>query len=239
MGWSPCGCGPKPHVALVLPPRNRHANPRILEEASLSLVSVRLRSIESKLLGESSGERVERKALPELVQTDRLRLRPWELGDVDDVFSYAQDEEWARFLRILPRPYLRRHAEEFIARQILMDRVTHVAWAVLLEDAVVGGINVRFDFSNRLGELGYSIARAHWNQGYGTEAAKAVIDAAFSTHEDLNRIRAMADSRNEASQRVMEKVGMKREGVLRQNRVERGEPLDEAWFGILRSEWLK
>jgi RimJ/RimL family protein N-acetyltransferase len=54
---------------------------------------------------------------------------------------------------------------------------------------------------------------------------------------ELNRIRASADVRNTASQRVMTKVGMIREGVLRQNRIERGEPIDEAWFGLLRSEW--
>lgn len=50
---------------------------------------------------------------------------------------------------------------------------------------------------------------------------------------------AMADVDNTASQRVMEKVGMRKEGVLRQNRVERGEVIDEAWYGILRDEWLE
>jgi RimJ/RimL family protein N-acetyltransferase len=100
-----------------------------------------------------------------------------------------------------------------------------------------GGINVRFDFGNALGELGYSIARVHWNKGICTEAARAVIDAAFLTHADLNRIHARADQRNTASQRVMEKLGMLKEGVLRLSRVERGEAFDEAWFGILRSEW--
>lgn len=180
---------------------------------------------------------MERRPLPEVVETARLRLRGWELADVDDVLSYAQDEEWARYLRMLPRPYERRHAEEFVARQVLLDRASHPSWAIVLDGSVVGGINLRFDVSNRLAEMGYSIARAHWNRGYMTEAVEAVIDAAFSTHPALNRIRAMADVRNTASQRVMEKVGMQKERILRQNRIERGEPLDEAWFGILRSEW--
>lgn len=172
-----------------------------------------------------------------MIETERLLLRPWELGDVEDVFSYARDEEWSRYLRVLPRPYERRHAEEFVARQILSNRVSRPAWAIVLDRSVVGGINLRFDFDQRLGELGYSIAREHWNEGYMTEAAGAVIDAAFSTHRDLNRMRAMADVRNVASRRVMEKLGMQAEGVLRQNRVERGEAIDEAWYGILRSEW--
>ena len=68
-------------------------------------------------------------------------------------------------------------------------------------------------------------------------AARAVIHAAFSTHEDLNRVHARADADNVGSQRVMEKVGMVREGVLRANRVERGETLDEAGYAVLRREW--
>lgn len=175
--------------------------------------------------------------LPEVIETPRLLLRRWRLGDVDDVFAYAQDPEWSRYLRLLPVPYTREDAERFIARQLLLDRVTHAAWAVQYDGHVVGGINVRFNFDHALGELGYAIARVHWNIGICTEAARAVINAAFLTHTDLNRIHARADQRNAASQRVMEKLGMLKEGVLRLSRVERGEAFDEAWFGILRSEW--
>lgn len=182
---------------------------------------------------------MERDTLPEVIDTSRLRLRPWELTDVEDVLSYAQDPEWSRFLRALPVPYTRNDAEKFVARQLLLDRSTHPAWAIVLEGTVVGGINLRLDFEHRLAEMGYSVARRHWNQGYMTEAAGAVIDAAFTTHPDLNRVGAMADVDNTASQRVMEKVGMRKEGVLRQNRVERGEVIDEAWYGILRDEWLE
>ncbi len=180
---------------------------------------------------------LERDALPEVIETDRLRLRHWQLRDVDDVLAYAQDSEWSRYLQALPQPYGRQDAEQFIARQLLLDRVTHPAWGIESEKTVIGGINVRFDFDHALCEIGYSIARAHWNKGFCTEAAGAVIDAAFSTHPDLNRVHARADYRNTASQRVMEKVGMKKEGVLRKSRVERGEAIDEAWFAILRSEW--
>lgn len=179
----------------------------------------------------------ETRILPEVIETARLTLRPWTLDDVDDVYAYARDEEWARYLRLLPRPYERRHAEEFVAGQILADRVEHPAWAIVLDGSAVGGINVRLNMAHRQGEMGYAVARKHWNRGYVTEAATAVIDAAFRTHEDLIRICARADVRNAASQRVMEKIGMTKEGVLRQSRVERGELLDEAWFAILRSEW--
>ena len=176
-------------------------------------------------------------ALPEIIETERLTLRPWRLDDVDDVLAYAQDGEWSRYLRLLPRPYHRSDAEQFVARQILRDRKTHPGWAVSLEDTVIGGLNLRLRSEHRLGEMGYSIARRHWGQGFCTEAALAVLDVAFESCGELNRIRAMADEENKSSQRVMEKLGMTKEGVLRQNRVERGEAFDEAWWGILRSEW--
>ena len=181
---------------------------------------------------------MEQALLPEVIQTPRLRLRTWQLSDVDDVFAYAQDPEWSRFLRVLPSPYTRADAERFLASQLLLNRRVHPAWAIVLEGRAVGGINLRFSFEHRLAELGYSIARSLWGQGYVTEAASAVVGAAFDTHEELGRVRAMADSKNTGSQRVMEKIGMCREGVLRRNRVERGEPIDEAWYGILREEWL-
>ena len=178
-----------------------------------------------------------RETLPREIRTARLLLRPWKLGDVDEVFAYAQDPEWSRYLQMLPMPYERHHAEEFIARQILLDGVTHPAWAILHEGGVIGGINASFNFDHAFCEIGYSIARAHWNRGFCTEAASAVVDAAFRTHPDLNRVHARADDRNRASHRVMEKVGMLKEGVLRMSRIERGEAFDEAWYGILRSEW--
>jgi RimJ/RimL family protein N-acetyltransferase len=70
-----------------------------------------------------------------------------------------------------------------------------------------------------------------------TEAARAIMEAAFAAYASLHRIRAMADARNIGSLRVMEKLGMVREGVLRQNRLVRGEFIDEVWCGVLRPEW--
>jgi ribosomal-protein-alanine N-acetyltransferase len=174
--------------------------------------------------------------MPDQIQTDRLVLRPFALSDVDAVFVVAGDSEWARFLP-LPRPYLRSHAEQFVATQVLLDRSVQASWAITHQGAVVGGLNIRFQFNNRLGELGYSTHREVWGRGFATEAVRAVVDQAFSLHSDLNRIRAMTDPRNVASQRVLLKARFVREGVLRQNRIIRDEPIDEVWFGILRAEW--
>ena len=174
--------------------------------------------------------------LSELIQTDRLILRLFSLVDVEDVLSYASDPEWARFLPV-PQPYTRADAEKFVAGQVLQDRKTRASWAIEHAGSVIGGIGIRFDFDNRVGEMGYSIARRFWGKGLTTEAAGAVIDEAFSAYPDLNRIRASADERNVGSLRVMEKLGMVREGVLRQDIYLRGEFRNMVWCGLLRDEW--
>ena len=117
--------------------------------------------------------------LPEVIETERLQLRPFSLGDVDDIFSYASDPEWARYLPV-PQPYTKADAERFVARQLLLDHERHQAWAIEHAKAVIGEINISFEFYNRIGGVGYNIARRHWGKGFATEAARAVIDAAFS-----------------------------------------------------------
>jgi len=175
--------------------------------------------------------------LPEVINTARLVLRPWSFEDVPDVMLYAQDGEWARYLAV-PHPYSEADAHRFIASQILLDGEQHASWVIRYDDRSAGGINIRFFFDFRVGEIGYSIARPLWGRGLATEASRAIVTAAFSQYPQLMRIRAMADARNERSHRVLEKLGMTREGLLRKNRLARNEFVDEVWYGVLRSEWV-
>ncbi len=174
--------------------------------------------------------------LPELIETDRLILRPYSLKDVEDVLAYASDADWARYLPV-PQPYTRADAENFLAGLLLQDPKKRVPWAIEHVGSAIGGTNIRFDFENHVGTLGYSVARRHWGKGLATEAVGAVIDESFSTYPDLNRIQASADERNAGSLRVMEKLGMVREGVLRQDQYVRGKFRNTVWCGLLRSEW--
>ena len=155
-----------------------------------------------------------------------------------DVLAYAGDKEWSRYLPI-PHPYSEADARKFIAGQVLLNWQEHASWAIEHEQRVIGGVNLRFVSDLQIGEMGYAIARPFWGHGLATEAASAVIDAAFKTCPTVVRLRAMANARNVASTRVLEKIGMTREGVLRSNRFVRGEPVDEVWCGILRSDWEK
>ena len=172
------------------------------------------------------------------LQTERLTLRRFRLTDVDDVLEFANDEEWQRFLVPLPYPYERVHAEQFVAKSFLKDWKSHPTFAIVLDDTVIGEINLRIDKSRQNAEMGYAIAREHWGNGYATETVRAVVDWAFETL-CLAKIHAVAIVDNKRSWRVMERIGMTKEGVLRSEvpGSESGQRHDMAYYGILREEW--
>ena len=170
------------------------------------------------------------------IRTDRLLLRPFRLEDVDDVFGYAVDPEWGRYLSSPPMPYLRKHAEEFLERQTQTPRDEPPTWAIVLEGKVVGGVGIGIKAEHATGELAYSLAKRHWGKGLVPEAARAVMEWGFRERE-LAKVWAHADARNAASQRVMQKLGMTYEGTLRRHLRIRGEQVDDVYYGLLREEW--
>ena len=92
------------------------------------------------------------------------------------------------------------------------------------------------DKQNNSAELGYWIGKPYWNSGYATEASRAVLKYGFEVL-GLNRIHASHFRRNPASGRIMEKIGMKYEGCLRQHFKKWGKFEDLETYGILRSEY--
>lgn len=168
--------------------------------------------------------------------TERLLLRAYRMADADDVLAYATDADWKRFLPMVPHPYTVADAKEFLTRMGETDPPHRAEFAAEFEGHVIGGISLRF-VRERVAEIGYSIARTHWGKGLVPEAALAVIDWGFTARQ-LTRVFAIADARNSASRRVMEKLGMQQEATLRQHDVDRdGQPCDQVTYGILRDEW--
>ena len=176
--------------------------------------------------------------LPERIETDRLVLRRWRLADADDVLAYAADPEWSRFLPV-PRPYEQRHADEAVSQWVLEDWATHPIWAIEVAGRAAGGVNLRINHQHRNAEMGYAVARRYWGRGFMPEAARAVIDVAFATLPKLARVQAGANSRNKASIRVMEKLGMRHEGTIRHapRGVKPGSNESGVIYAVLREEW--
>lgn len=178
-------------------------------------------------------------AEPTEIRTERLLMRPFRLKDADDVYAYAKEPEFGRFLP-LPSPYEYRHAEVHVAQSFLNSWDTWPTFAISLDGTVIGGINVRIDVDKMTADLGYGIAREHWGKGLMVEAVAAVIEWSFGAF-DIVKVGARADFRNRQSWRVMEKLGMKREGILRSqeppNPANPNERVDMVHYGILREEW--
>ena len=167
--------------------------------------------------------------------TERLVLRPWRLSDNDSVLAYAADELWSRYLPV-PFPYTETDGEQFVARAVLSDWATHPLFAVTLDGMAIGGVDLHVRPNDQVANLGYSLARANWGRGMTAEAARAVIDWAFDAFQ-LEKVSATADLLNTQSWRVMEKLGMQREGLLRSDRILRGRRTDVVLYGILKREW--
>ena len=171
------------------------------------------------------------------LRTERLLLRPFRLDDVDEVFEYAKDPQWAQYLGgHIPQPYTRRDAEQFVAHAVLASWDAHPVFAVELDGRVSGGVDLDMKQIDDIAELGYALAKPHWGKGLMPEAARAAVDWGFE-QLGLAKVYAMVDVRNARSLRVMEKLGMAREGVLRSHASVRGNRIDVAAYGLVREDW--
>lgn len=176
--------------------------------------------------------------MPPELRTPRLRLRPLRPGDVDDVHRLAGDPTVSATALGIPHPFTRRDAEAWIAGQ-------PAAWAegreavfgvTLAEDGTLcGATGLTFEPGKNRAELGYWIGRDHRGQGLATEAAAAVVAWGFA-ERGLRRIHATHLGRNPASGRILEKLGFRVEGRLRDHVVHRGAVDDLVLYGVLREE---
>ena len=172
--------------------------------------------------------------------TARLLLRKCSLADAPDIQRLPGDRDVASTTVRIPHPYEDGMAEEWIGtHQGSFDRGEEVSLAVTLrsDGAFIGDIGLRLNLADEVGEMGYWIGKPYWNQGYGTEAAAAIIKYAFEVL-GLNRVYAAHFKRNPASGRVMRKIGVTHEGTLRQHVMKWGEYEDMEYYGILKSEFL-
>jgi RimJ/RimL family protein N-acetyltransferase len=174
------------------------------------------------------------------IETPRLVLR--ELGDNDApaVQAYAGDLEVVRYLDWGPNTP--EDTAQFLAvARATRDAVPRTAYhlAITLKGAgrLIGGCRIEIrNAANGSGDLGYVLDRPHWGRGYATEATRALVEFGFGRLA-LHRIWAACDVENRASARVLEKVGMRREGHLRQNVRRKGEWRDSYLYAILEPDW--
>jgi RimJ/RimL family protein N-acetyltransferase len=139
----------------------------------------------------------------------------------------------------IPHPYPDGAAEQWIsthAESFQEGREVTLAITLKPEGSVIGTVSLSVNKNHQRGELGYMVAKEQWNHGYCTEACRALMGYGFSAL-GLKRIQAAHFPRNPASGRVMQKLGMTREGLLRQYVSNRGTHEDIIMYSILRHEF--
>jgi len=175
---------------------------------------------------------------PPVLTTERLTLRPFEMSDAPAMQRLVSAPEVAYNTLRIPHPYPDGAAEEWISsHQQSSDDDAEVVFAITLRESgeFVGVIGLR-PAPHDKAEIGYWIGVPYWGRGYATEAVGAVIRFGFESLS-LHRIESNHFTRNPASGRVMEKNGMRYEGLLR-GAVKKGdEYLDIRFYGILRGDW--
>jgi len=174
------------------------------------------------------------------LETPRLVLRELRADDALEIQVYAGDVEVVRHLDWGPNTPA--DTEQFLAlasaaRGDTPRTAYHLAIVHKTEGSLIGGCRIEIRSpADGAADLGYVLARAVWGRGYATEAAGALLEFGFERLV-LHRIWATCDVENHASARVLEKIGMHREGQLRQNVRRKGEWRDSYLYAVLRPEW--
>ncbi|HEY2324877.1 MAG TPA: GNAT family N-acetyltransferase [Thermoanaerobaculia bacterium] len=145
------------------------------------------------------------------LETERLIARPWEAGDRDAFVSFTQDPEVMRYVHG-GLPYSDQEIEEFLGRQARQLAEFGVCMGALVEKAtsrVVGVLGIQPLGTTGDLEIGWWLARDRWGRGYATEGGRAAMEHVLTTRP---RVLAIIDPGNEASKRVVERLGMRYEG---------------------------
>ena len=166
------------------------------------------------------------KIKPPILNSERLILRPFKLSDVKDLLEIKSK----RIKNI-------KEAKQWIKKSI-DENGFYLAVVLKEENKVIGYRELChlnwWDF--KAGEICAHFNKNYWNKGYSTESGKILINYCFKKLK-FHKVYADTDPNNLASQRVLEKLGFKLEGRIRDRRIVKGQWIDEMDYGLLKSEW--
>ncbi|MEC0124548.1 GNAT family N-acetyltransferase [Paenibacillus pabuli] len=173
-----------------------------------------------------------------LIKTERYTLRAAEEKDAHDLYELYSNEAVVEFMPFTPFESVKDAMDEMSWYAKIFREQTGLRW--MIEDGearkVIGtcGFLSREEVHNRA-EIGYDLHPAFWGKGVMSEVARAVLNFGFMDLQ-LNKIEAKVEPQNQASIRLLHKLGFQQEGLLRQHEFEKGRYIDLAVFSKLRSE---
>jgi [ribosomal protein S5]-alanine N-acetyltransferase len=172
------------------------------------------------------------------IETNRLIIREFTADDWDSIHAYASDPEVTKYMLWGPNSVKETNEYiEFVTRLQKENPRTGFEWAVTIKEngQMIGGVGIFVTDCN--GEIGYCLRKDFWGQGIMTEAAESVMRFGFM-ELDLHRIYATCRPENTASRRIMEKLGMTREGLIREHKYAKGKFHSSLQYSILKDEYF-
>ncbi|KAH0637149.1 hypothetical protein KY289_037064 [Solanum tuberosum] len=167
----------------------------------------------------------------------RISLRPFNISDANNLFTWANDENVTYYLRWNTITSIE------AARNYIQQVVIPHPWrrSICLDDRSIGYVSVRPESrsdQNHRAHIGYAIGSDYWGQGIVTKALKMAIPIVFNDFPNLVRIEALVEPQNIGSQKVLEKVGFKKEGFLRKYGFNKGEIRDMFIYSFLSTDQI-
>jgi [ribosomal protein S5]-alanine N-acetyltransferase len=174
------------------------------------------------------------------LETERLLLRDFVKDDWQRVLEYQSNPLYLRYYEWTERTpgAVQEFVGWFLNHQSQEPRIKFQLAVVLKSsNQLIGNCGVRMNEANALeADIGYELDPKQWNHGYATEAAHAIVDFGFSRF-DVHRIWSWCVADNVGSAHVLEKLGMRLEGRLRENEYYKGRWWDTLMYAILADEW--
>lgn len=172
-----------------------------------------------------------------IIETERLMLRQVTTTDAADMFDYLSDEDVVKPMGLDPFQTVKDVWDEIEWYTSIYEEGTGIRWGITLKDSgkVIGSCG----FLNRIpkhyrAEVGYELSKDHWGQGIASEALEAVVKYGYH-HLQLERIEALIEPENVPSQKLVERQGFLREGLLRHYEFARGKFDDLYMYSIIKT----
>ena len=162
-----------------------------------------------------------------IIKTKKFTLRLYKKSDIVNLQKNVNDKEIYRYTLRIPYPYTLKDAKNFIDKNLKIQKIKKksvINFAIDMKNEVIGGISLE-NIEGHKAEIGYWLARKHWNKGIMTDAVRKVSDLGFKKLK-LKRIYSHVLKENKRSLKVLENNKFQREGLLRKIAMKDGKYID-------------
>ncbi|MEH7384525.1 GNAT family protein [Bacillus sp. JJ1521] len=176
-----------------------------------------------------------------VLQTERLVLRRITNEDANSILKYLSDEEVMKYYGLEPFTAINDALDEISCYQSIHNNKTGIRWGVTLIDqgVVIGSCGFHNMGSHHFRtEIGFELSKEQWGNGIAVEAVEAIISYGFK-QLNFQRIEALIEPPNQSSQKLVEKLGFIKEGLLRKYEFTRGKFDDLYMYSLLKEDFEK